>query len=125
MVEAPLVIPDVAFGRTILQTLDEAGFPTSVAMWLKEDDKWNLVLGTPLYEELGPKDAYLRLIKALSREGPVAVSSLPLRLQGHSNSLIKGLRKRFGKTASVQGMRLGGHTVGGEWIEDAYVYRIK
>ena len=125
MVEAPLVTPDVMFGRAILQSLDEAEFPTTVAMWLKEDDDWNLVLGTPLYDKLGSKEAYLLLIKALSKEGPVALSSLPLRLQGHSNPLIKGLRRTFGKTASVEGMRLGGHTVGGQWIDDAYVYRIK
>ena len=97
----------------------------TVALWLKEEDQWTLVLGTPDYEKLGPQKAYVKLIEALSREGRVALNSLPIRLEGHKNSFIKDLRKIFGKTASVEGMRLGGHSIGGTWVEDAYVYRIR
>jgi len=125
MVEAPLVIPDVKFGKDVLRVLDAAGFPLSAAMWLKEGTDWTLVLGTPLYDEVGPKDAYLRLRAALSTEGPVSLGEFPLRLEGNRSLLIKALRKTFGKTASVEGMRLGGHTIGGTWIDDGYVYRIK
>jgi hypothetical protein len=39
--------------------------------------------------------------------------------------LIRALRKLFGKTANVDGMRLAGQTIGGVWIDDAYVYRIR
>jgi hypothetical protein len=125
MVEAPLVIPDVKFGKNVLRVLDAAGFPLNVAMWLKEDDGWALVLATPLYEEAGPKDAYLRLRSALSTEGPISLGELPIRLEGNRSPLTRALRKTFGKAASVEGMRLGGHTIGGTWIEDGYVYRIK
>jgi hypothetical protein len=125
MVKAPLVIPDVNFGKDVLRVLDAAGFPLSAAMWLKEDADWILILGTPLYEEVGPMDAYLRLRSALSTEGPISLGELPLRLEGNRSPLIKALRKTFGKTASVEGMRLGGQTVGTTWIDDGYVYRIK
>jgi hypothetical protein len=37
---------------------------------------------------------------------------------------IKALRRLFGKTKSVQGMRLGGQLIGDRFVEDAYVYRI-
>jgi hypothetical protein len=50
---------------------------------------------------------------------------LAVRILGHKNPLIRGLRRAFAKTASVEGMRLGGHSIGDVWIEDAYVYRIK
>lgn len=125
MVEAPLVVPDVKFGKDVLRVLDAAVFPLSVAMWLKEDAGWTLVIATPFYEEAGPKDAYLRLRSALSTEGPISLGELPIRLEGNRSPLIRALRKTFGKTASVEGMRLGGHTIGGTWIDDAYVYRIK
>jgi len=117
--------PSIEFGEDILRLIDAAGYPVSVALWLKEDSKWTLVLGTSLYDRKGPREAYLRLIEALSSEGQVVLVKLPLRLEGNQNPLIKGLRKTFGKTASVEGMRLGGHRIGGEWIDDAYVYRIK
>ena len=125
MVEAPLVVPDVEFGKKILRALDAAEFPLTVAAWLKENDDWTLVLATPLYEEIGVKEAYRLLLSALSTEGPIYLAGLPLRLEGHRKPLIKALRRTFGKTVSVDGMRLGGHTIGGTWIEDAYVYRIK
>jgi len=125
MVEAPLVVPDVEFGRKILRALDVAQFPLTVAAWLKENDDWNLVLATPLYEEIGVKEAYRRLLAALSIEGPVYLAGLPLRLEGQRSPFVKALRKTFGKTASVEGMRLGGHTIGGTWVGDGYIYRIK
>jgi hypothetical protein len=37
---------------------------------------------------------------------------------------IRELRRLFGKTKSVEGMRLGGQVFGDRFVEDAYVYRI-
>ena len=125
MVEAPLVVPDIEFGKKVLAALDAADFSLSVALWLKEDADWTLVLATPLYDVIGPKEAYRGLLAAFSAERPISLGELPLRLEGHRNPLIKALRKTFGKTTSVEGMRLGGHRVGDTWIDDAYIYRIK
>jgi hypothetical protein len=41
------------------------------------------------------------------------------------DSFIRELRKIFGKTKSVTGMRLGGQTFGSRFIDNAYVYRIQ
>ncbi len=127
MVKTTLVGPDLPLADEILRALDEAKFPITVAMWLfeKERDKWSLVIATPLYDQLGAQKAYLRLIKILSAEGPVALSDLPIRLESVRRPMIKALRKIFGKAASVNGMRLGLQSVGGAWIDDAYIYRIK
>jgi hypothetical protein len=48
----------------------------------------------------------------------------PVMILAMSDPFIKELRRLFGKSKSVQGMRLGGQLVGGRFIEDAYVYRI-
>jgi hypothetical protein len=128
MVKTTLVGPDLAFGEELLRVLDDVKFPVTVALWLLQKERsenWKLVLGTPLYDRLGPRGAYLRLLETLSSEGPIALSDLPVRLEGLRRPLIKDLRKTFGKTASVAGMRLGYQIIGGTWIDDAYVYRIK
>jgi len=125
MVEAPLVIPDVEFGDDILRHLDAAKFPATAALWAQHDNDWNLIIGTALVDKLGLRRAYLRLREALSTDGPVAVSSLPIRLYGNRDPLIKDLRRTFGTAESVRGMRLGGHSIGDRWIQDAYVYRLK
>lgn len=127
MVKTALVSSDLEFGRVTLAALDAAHFPVTVAFWQYNEDNgdWTLVLGTPLYEKSGAKEAHLRLIGALSKEKSIALSELPIRLEGNRNSLIKGLRKLFGKATSVEGMRLGGHSIGGVWLDDAYIYRIR
>jgi hypothetical protein len=113
----------------VLDLLDRNKFPVSVALWLKErdSDEWNLLFGTSLYDRHGQKGAYRRLLAALSAEGrePIALSDYPVILKGNRDPLIRGLRKLFAKAASAEGMRLGGHTIGGIWIPDAYVYRIR
>ena len=128
MVKTTLVGPDIGFGSDILDLLDRTKFSVSVALWLKkrDSDEWNLLVGTSLIDREGRKGAYLRLIAVLSAEnrGPIALSDYPLILKGNRDPLIRGLRKLYGKAASVEGMRLGGHTIGGTWIPDAYVYRI-
>ena len=41
-----------------------------------------------------------------------------------SDPFIKALRKLFGRSKSVEGMRLGGQMIGDRFVDDAYVYRI-
>jgi hypothetical protein len=48
----------------------------------------------------------------------------PLMILPMSDPFIKALRKLFGKSKSVERMRLGGQMIGDRSIEDAYVYRI-
>jgi hypothetical protein len=128
MVKTTLVGPDLAVGKDILRTLDAVDFPVSVALWLlrkERSDDWELVLGTPLRDKLGAHEAYLRLIKAISKEASVALSDVPIRLESNRRPFIRALRKTFGKAASVEGMRLGLQSIGGTWVDDAYLYRIK
>jgi hypothetical protein len=123
-----LVGPDLPWGEKILRELDDAKFPSTAALWLlrkERSDDWELVIATPLYDKLGAQKAYLRLIEILSVDGPVALSDLPIKLESTTRPFIKTLRKTFGKTASVHGLRLGLQSIGGVWIDDAYVYRIK
>ena len=41
-----------------------------------------------------------------------------------TDPFIRQLRRIFGKTKSVHGMRLGNQMVGDRFVQDAYVYRI-
>jgi hypothetical protein len=125
----PLVYPDREFASSLLALLDKAKFPISAALWLKkpEHDEWNLVIGTPLYEREGFQKTFLRLRSVLEKaEGrPVPLSGLPLQLRGNRDPFIRDLRKLLAKSEHVEGNRLGGQTLGGQYIQDAYVYRVR
>lgn len=128
MAKATLVGLDIELGEKVLGKLDDAGFPVTVAVWVSSEEfgGWTLVLGSPVYDKAGPQKAYLQLIDALSSSSErIWAHEIPIRLEGHTNALIRGLRRMFGKTASVAGMRLGSHSIGDVWIDDAYVYRIR
>jgi hypothetical protein len=126
MAKKALLDADVQLGEKILRSLDAAKFPISVAVWiLTEEQGWQLVIGTPLYESGGPGEAYKNLINALRRDDLESMDFEDVRLMGNRHPFIRELRRLFGKTASVHGMRLGGHHIGGVWLDDAVVYRIK
>jgi hypothetical protein len=128
MVKTTLVGPDLPLGREILRILDKAKFPVTAALWLLEKSRsedWDLVVATPVYDRLGPRDAYKQLLQALSSEGPVSLVDLPIRLEGIRKPMIRDLRKTSGKAGSVEGERLRLRSLGGTWIDDGYVYRIK
>jgi hypothetical protein len=121
MVKASLVGPDIEIGETVLSALDAAKFPVSAALWLQTgDEPWELVISTPRYPD---KDVRLQFVLAIRDRVPLV--DVPIRLLSNRNPMIQELRKIFGKTASVRGMRLGLHTIGGTFINDGYVYRIK
>ena len=127
MAKKILVDADLKLGEQILARLDSEKFPVSVAIWIltEQDGEWKLVIGTPLYEKAGPLEAYGKLIAALRKNDPESRDFDDVRLMSNREPFIRELRRLFGKTASVKGMRLGGHHIGGVWLDDAIVYRIK
>jgi hypothetical protein len=126
MVKETLVGMNVEFGHQILSLLDAAKFPVPVALWIRrgEEERWRLLLATPLYDRLGPLEAYGEVIRILWPSDQDWVSS-PLQIQSTRTPLVRELRRIFRKAADVAGMRLGGQMIGGVWVADAYVYRIQ
>lgn len=127
MAKGALVAPDIQFGQEVLQALDRAKFQAPVVLWLFTEERgdWRLIIASPLYDRVGPLESYHRLHRTLSNSSFDLVRQLPITMQGTRSSFVRALRQRFGKTASTEGMRLGGQSIGGVWIDDAYVYRIR
>jgi|HubBroStandDraft_4_1064222.scaffolds.fasta_scaffold446333_2 hypothetical protein len=127
MAKATLVNFDIELGTRILSALDAAGFPVTVALWVLTDEfeDGRLVIGTPLYDRVGPGETSLRFVTALRSKDPELRRVLPVRLVSNKNPLVRSLRRTFAKTSSVSGMRLGGHLIGDVWVDDAYVYKIR
>ena len=46
-------------------------------------------------------------------------------LHGNSDTFIRHLSRMFGKNKEIDGMRLGGQTIGNRFITNAYVYRVQ
>jgi hypothetical protein len=117
---------DVEKGSRILQILDDAGLQVKVALWafLAEYEEWRLVLSSRKFDDVSLRGAYGLLHKALDAAGFPLEQTPTIVIMRTSDPFIKVLRKIFGRAKSVEGMRLGGQTIGGRFIDDAYTYRV-
>jgi hypothetical protein len=125
MDQATLVNLDINAGLKVIDTLDAEKLKVAVALWMLSPDysDWRLVLASPTLDQSHPLKAYEQVAKAL--HGRFAHMRPPILILSIKDPFIRELRKIFGKTSDVTGMRLGGQTIGNRYISDAYVYRIQ
>jgi hypothetical protein len=126
MDKTALVGLDVDKGSRILQILDDAQLELRVALWayLDEYGDWRLVLSSRKFDELDIRKAFGLIHEALDAAG-VSLEETPILVILRMNDpFIKTLRRIFGKTKSVEGMRLGSQSIGNRFLDDAFVYRI-
>jgi hypothetical protein len=127
MAAAALVNFDLDNAEKAIQALDAAGLTPNVAVWAKLPDyeNWRLLIASDKLDQDSPLAAYGQISDALRAAGiPIhrqpTILMLPMR-----RPLIQELRRIFGNTADVYGMRLGSQTFGDKYIESAFVYRIR
>jgi len=119
---------DIDFGKSLWHALrGNDKFPVDGALWLSrsESDAWHLVVATPRVDEIGPRKAYEELSK-ITRRLPSDPGQLSrIELISPRQPFYQALRSVFGKSASVEGARLGNTQIGGMYINDAYLYEIR
>lgn len=126
MDKTALVSLDIERGREVLEALDGAKVRIVVALWayLPEYEDWRLVIAGRQFDPLDLREAYRQLNDSLTASGLTPDKTPSILILPMNDSFIRTLRQIFGKTKSVEGMRLGGQMIGDRFLEDAYVYRI-
>ncbi|MEO6802625.1 MAG: hypothetical protein ABI197_05185 [Granulicella sp.] len=125
MDQATLVNPDVNAGLEALAALDAAQIRPLVALLMvsAEYDDWRLVLSSPALDQTHPLRAYEKVAATLRDHFIYTLP--PILILPTKDLFIQGLRKIFAKAKDVNGMRLGGQTIGNRFISNAYVYRVQ
>jgi hypothetical protein len=119
---------DIEFGKTLWRTLrGNPTFPVEGALWLSrsESDIWHLLIATPRVDEVGPRKAYEELSRITRGIPTDSAQLLRVELISPRQPFYQALRAVFGKTASVEGARLGNTQIAGMYINDAYLYEIR
>ncbi len=121
-----MVSIDVSHGLEIIEGLERAHLKLNVAVWmfLSEFEDWRLVVSSRHFDTPDPRDAYRLLHNSLDADGIDFRKTPPILILPTSDKFVRELRRLFGKTKSVEGMRLGCQMIGDRFVEDAYVYRI-
>lgn len=127
MDKATLVNADIDKGREVISALDSSGFKVNVALWasFSEYDDPRLVLASRGLDDRGPLNSYRVALDALAKHNLSGYWGSTLLILRMNDPFVKDLRRIFGHTASVEGMRLGGQSFGGRYVSDAYVFRIR
>jgi hypothetical protein len=126
MVKTTLVNVDLEKGLLVVRALEGGNLKIGAALWLyaTEYEDWRIFISARAFDELKPKAAYHYLDDLLIAAGLSPEDTPPIIILPMTDPFIRALRRMFGKTKSVEGMRLGLQTIGDRFIEDAYVYRI-
>ena len=126
MYKTALVERDLVQGSEIVRILDNAGLRIKVALWVNLDEfnDWRLLLASRELDKAGPLEGYRLLREALEAAGMEYELTPIIMIFRMDDEFIRTLRRILGKTRSVEGMRLGGQTIGSRSLDDAYVYRI-
>jgi hypothetical protein len=97
-----------------------------VALWacLSEYGDWRLIVASRQLDLLDLRAAYGVLNDLMNDAGITPARAPAVMILPMNDPFIRDLRRYFGKTKNVEGMRLGGQIFGDRFIEDAYVYRI-
>jgi len=122
-----LVAAEVAAGSRLLEALDHSDLTIEVALWLNlaEYDDWRLLLASRRLDAANPTGAYGLVHDAFEREGILLEHTPTLLILKMTDPFIKDLRRTFGKTKNVEGMRLGGQMFGDRFVQDGLVLRIR
>jgi hypothetical protein len=123
-----LLETDIDFGKVRWHALRRnKKFPANGAFWLfqSESGEWHFLIATPRVDEIGPRKAYEELSEVTRRIEADSSQLSRIELISPRQPFYQALRSVFGKTASVEGARLGSTQIGGMYINDAYLYEIR
>jgi len=125
MDQATLVGPDIAVGNEVVAYLEQAQIKLAFAALVvfPEYGDWRLVISSSTLDQTHLLRAHDKVAEIL--HGHFSYTMLTIMILPTRDPFIRELRRIFGKTKSVLGMRLGGQSIGNRFVSDAYVYRIK
>ncbi len=125
MDKTALVSFDIDNGQRILDALDQDGKSIDVALWavLPQYEDWRLVVAS---QNLHLRYSGISEMNAALRKANIGWNNRPtIFLCDLDEPFIRELREVFSGSDDIYGMRLGGQKFGDQYVEDAFVYRIR
>jgi hypothetical protein len=124
MDNAALVMPAIESGKQLLEGLDEKQFGVEGAFWFyrEESEEWRLYIATRLVRQLGPREAYSRVLNVLKEKHIEGIDLSRISVVDVTDGLVTILRLALGRDASD--ISVNGNSVNGVYIRAAHIYRI-
>ena len=115
-------------GAEITRLLDRAQLTVGASLWLyiPESNIWRLIVASPEVRTCGPKKVYQKIQSILSQipEEQPSVGLKDISVVENDNALLSLLRIAIRTGDGISGIRFSKNTIDGQFIEDAYIYRM-
>ena len=124
---AALVSFDIENGERVVEALDRDGKTPNVALWAKLPayENWRLVIASDRLDQSSSRSGYSEINEALKKAGIPIHREPSIFLRAMDEPFIQEIRQAFESMQDTYGMRLSGRMYGGQYLEDAFVYRIR
>jgi hypothetical protein len=121
MDQAVLVNFDIEKGQRVIDALDHAGYTPEVVMWamLPEYESWRFVVSSSHIH------GYEEMVNQLRGAGVLPGSRPSILLREMDDPFIKSLRENFANRDVDMGYNISSQYFGKQYIDEAYVYRIR
>ena len=122
-----LVSFDIENGKEVIDALDRDDKNPKVALWAKLPDyeSWRLVIASDRLDQKSQFSGYSEIVEAMGKAGIPIHRQPSILMFPMDNPMIAALRSIFASAKETYGMRLGGQGFGDQYLEDAFVYRIR
>jgi len=115
-------------GRELTRILDQERMNVKAALWfyLPESNLWRFIIATALVEIDGPKKVYQRIQSILSQlpQHRHNIRLMDISAVESGDALVKLLRLAIQTGDNISGIRFSRNTINGQFIEDAYIYKM-
>lgn len=115
-------------GKELLEAIDEGQqIDVSSALWLyyPANNTWQLVLASPLVSIVGPRQVYKIILATLAdlQGKQFGLTLDDIRVVPSDDPLILKFKMGLGRD-EIRNLRFARNAIGGQYIEDAYIYKV-
>jgi hypothetical protein len=121
MAKTALVDKYINDGRMLISALDKDGFLIDTAMWFysEELDEWQLVIATPLVDQMGLRETIRRAQSIVRGMTSTSLSLSDISILSPHSNLINAIKSTVRRSKDVI---LKGTVANGILVNDAYIY---
>jgi hypothetical protein len=115
-------------GKSLVNQLDQNQGKVNGAFWLllPEQGFWKLMISLDDVERAGPKAAYVKIQRALSKiKKPQELSLDDVALLKPDAPILKLMKAALQTGPGISGIRFTNNMINGQLISDAYIYRLQ
>lgn len=115
-------------GRVLVKALDKSGLKVRAAFWflLPEERVWRLYIVSPEVRTFGPRAVYRKVRSVMGRhvQESTRVETKDISVLDDGAPLYLLLRSFISTGPDIGGVRCARNVINGQFVEDAYLYRM-